>query len=185
MLTHLVIPTISSLIIRSIIASGAAPARLGFLSLVNSFIWGVALSGLQALVLRAYVPAAAWFGLTAGAIAAVGVLDFILGQFLVVMMGVDVRLYYGIALPILRWLIISSSQWLVLRPIVRSAALWIAASVFSVALYVVLQNALITAGQANLLIFPWGGFTIGAAQSWCLLQFIRRNATRTSPTATV
>src|SRR5262249_51346304 len=101
------------------------------------------------------------------------------------MIGVDVRLYYGIALPILRWLIISSSQWLVLRPIVRSAALWIAASVFSVALYVVLQNALITAGQANLLIFPWGGFTIGAARSLCLLQFIRRNATRTSPTATV
>jgi hypothetical protein len=185
MLTHMVIPTVSSIIVRSIVTSGRSPANLGLLFLVNSLIWGAALSGMQAFVLRRYVPAAAWFGLTAASIVAVGILDFMLGQLLVGTIGVDAQLYYGIVMPILRWLVISSSQWLVLQPRVKSAALWIAASVFSVALYVVLQRALITAGQGNVLIFPWGGFTIGAAQCWCLLQFTRRDGTRPAEAAPV
>jgi hypothetical protein len=176
LLCHLVIPAANLLLVQSIVTSGAAGAGLGFLFMIFSFFWGAVTSGVQALILRRHVPAAAWFWCTAGTIVAFGILDTMLSSLVLPSLRIDPPTYYRFALPVLRWLAIASAQWLILDRLVRPAGLWIAATVFAVAAYVVLQNALLTAGFRGVVMLPWGGLAVGGAQCWCLLQFRRRDA---------
>ena len=175
-LAHLIIPTVNLLVVQSLIAAGATGASLGLFSLVNSLFWGAALSGAQAWILRRHVPASSWFWWTAGSIFVVGFVDLAMNVMVFAAFRLDPLSYYRYVLPILRWLLIASAQWLVLTRLVRSAGLWIAATVFAIAAIVVLQNGLTTAGYGGVLRLPLGGLTIGAVQCWCLLQFRRRGA---------
>jgi len=176
LLAHLIIPTVNVLIVQSLIASGATGASLGFFSLVNSMVWGVVVSGAQGWILRRHVPAQAWFWWTAGSIFVVGFGDLVVNMVVFAAFRLDPLTYYRFVLPILRWVIIASAQWMVLRRLVRSAGLWIASTAFAIGAVVVLQSAAQTAGFAMLLRFPIGGLAIGAVQCWCLLQFRRHAA---------
>jgi hypothetical protein len=171
LIAQLVIPYITSLVNAAIVSVPASRASLGLVVSATSFVSWLVLSGVQAFVLRKYLPAGSWFGMTVAGVFVALLVDAFLASTVLVQFGFGA---YRVVSPICRWILISSSQWLVLRSRVRQAEFWIMASVGAAFGAAFLLNAAIDAGPRAILVLPWIGLSVGAAQSWCLVQFKRR-----------
>jgi hypothetical protein len=171
LIAQLVIPYVTSLVNAAIVGGSASRATLGLVVSVTSLVSWLVLSGVQSFVLRKYLPAGSWFGMTVAGVFAALVVDAFLASIVLVQFGFSA---YRVASPICRWILISSSQWLVLRSRVRQAEFWIMASVGAAFGAAFLLSAAIDAGPRAILVLPWIGLSVGAAQSWCLVQFKRR-----------
>ena len=171
LLAHVLLAFASFYTFRSILLPALYPHIL--VILLNSILGGLALGGAQAILLRRYLPSArSWLLLTAAAAAIVGLVAALLGAPMEYMFS-----YRGAALPplfaLLRWMLIGLSQWWLLRKVVQSAGLWLAASVGGAVVLALIQTAVPAFGY-NFILYPLCvGMTIGAAQGLTLLYFKR------------
>jgi hypothetical protein len=170
LLAHLFVPYANSLVTRALIDS-VARTGLGLVLSVNSFVTRLVLCCLQAVILRKYVPPGSWLLLSIGGILVASVIELFVLSTLFSAFGLGA---YRVVGPPLWWFFISSAQSLALRSHVQSPWLWIAASVGAGFCAAFIVNTAVAAGAAaGVLIFPWIGLSVGIAQCWCLIQFVR------------
>lgn len=173
LLIHLIVPYVNSLVTRALVDS-VSRSELGLVLAVNSFLTRGVLIGLQAVVLRKYVPPVSWFLFSIAGTFVASLVELFVVSALYSAYGLSAFRVVG---PTLWWLFLSGSQLLVWRSYVQAPWLWLAASVGAAFCAAFLLNTAAAAGTgAGVLIVPWIGLGVGAAQCWCLVHFIRTRA---------
>ena len=152
----------------------------------DAILCGLALGGVQAVLLRNYLPSArSWILLTAASAALVGLVNAFLGTwlgyngqdyvFLGFSFGYGHSYLWNTEIPLLfvplRWLLVGLSQWLLLRKLVYPAWLWMVASVGGAVMLALIQISTPAIGMSYTLYALCVGITVGLAQGLSLLYF--------------